>query len=150
MYTATVLITINEFVSATGSLTQSASIDATLSPPTDTSPPPPSQPPVFSGDGESIVITVPDAYSGSVQLTFQLPDPRYVLLGVSFVADPEGQTNQEFRTIVLQRDSYGSQMSITDACIPDLDDINYEYLIIVQEVATGAVGIIDPRIETKN
>ena len=148
MYTATVLIAIEEFVPMTGVVGQSPSIAATISPPRDTSAQP-APVPVFSGDGESILITVPKGYVGSVQLTYQLPDPRYVLLGVAFKGPNGGVGRVEFRAIGIERDIYGSQLTVTDACMNVCNGIEFTYVILVQEVATGNIGLIDPDIENE-
>lgn len=149
MYSATVLLTINNFVPMTGIYGQSPSIDATIAPPKDVSPPPYPSPPVFSGDGQSIKITVPKGYTGSVQLIYQLPDPRYMLLGVAFKA-PNGDVGEmEFRDVSINRDAYGSQMTVTDSCVSECDHVTYSYVILVQEVATANIGLIDPEIETE-
>src|ERR1044072_6467 len=136
MYSATVLLTIQEFVPMSGIYGQSPSIVATIAPPKDISPPPYPKTPVFSGDGESITVTVPRNYQGSVQLIYQLPDPRYVLLGAAFKA-PNGDVGRlEFRDITLDRDPYGSQMSVTDSCDPRFNNIDFSYVILIQEVST--------------
>lgn len=149
MYTATVAIAVNQFVPMNGVIGQSPSIDATISPPRDTSPDAPTG--VFSGDGETIVVSLPKGYEGSVQLTFQLPNPSYVLLGVAFfpTPTPKGMSvgQREFRTVVINRDPSGSQMTVTDSCLKALGGINFEYVILVQDVASGGVGLIDPDIE---
>ena len=149
MYTATVLLTIEKFIPMSGIYGQGQSIVATISPPTDTSPPPYPDDEVFSGDGESIQVTIPANYPGSVQLTFQLPDPRYVLLGVSFRGPNGGAGRMEFRTVTINRDPFCSQMTVTDACANKFDQVDFDYVILVQEVATANIGLIDPDIETE-
>ena len=151
MYTATVQITINQFAPISG---QGPNIAATLAPPNNTSPtPPPPGPPVFSVNGDLITICVAQSYVGAVQLTFQLPDPNYVLLGIA--VDPTGTPSgtsvgrQQFRTITVNRDPTGSQLTVTDACLGDFNTIDFEYVILVQQVATGAIGIIDPGIDNE-
>src|SRR4051812_25411244 len=135
MYTATVLVTIEKFVPmSTGAFAESDSIVATLSPPTDTSPPPATEPPVFSGDGQTIIITVPKGYLGSVQLTYQLPDPRYVFIGVAFKNPNGGVGCEEFRDSAIYRDPYGSQLTVTDSCMYKYDNVTFAYVLVVQEV----------------
>jgi hypothetical protein len=150
MYTATVLLEIEEFIPMTGSFTESPSIIAKIYPPTDTSPPPPAEPPVFSGDGQTITITIPKGYQGSVQLTYQLPDSKYVLLGAAFKGPDGGVGRLEFRDVIVDRDPYGSQMTVTDACMHTADSVTFAYVILVQEVSTANIGLIDPEIETEN
>src|SRR5262245_62338454 len=100
MYSATVLLTIQQFVPMTGIFGQSPSIVATIAPPKDISPPPYPKTPVFSGDGQSITITTSRGYQGSVQLIYQLPDPRYVLLGADFKASSGDVGRLEFREVL--------------------------------------------------
>jgi hypothetical protein len=148
MYSATVLLTIDQFVPMTGSFADSPSIVAKVWPPQDISPPPHPEPPVFSGDGESITITLPKGYKGSVQLIYQLPDPRYMLLGAAFKAEDSSVGQVEFPTVAISRDPYGSEMMVTNSCAHSSDGKEYHYVILVQEVATANIGLIDPDIET--
>lgn len=149
MYTATVLLTINEFVPMDGVYGKSPSINATIAPPKDTSPPPLNEPSAFSGDGQSIKIVVPPDYVGSVQITYQLPDPRYVLLGLAFKSPQGGLARVEFRTLTINRDPFASILTVTDSCSPTGDRVDYDYVILVQEAETGNIGLIDPDIETE-
>ncbi len=149
MYTATVQIAINQFNVNPGAY---ATIDATLSPPVNTSPnPPPPGPPVFSGDGQQITVCVPQGYLGAVQFTFQLPDPNYVLVGIAVdpTRAPDGPSvgRQQFRTITVNRDPSGGQLTVTDSCNAEFNFIEFNYVILVQQVASGAIGIIDPGID---
>jgi hypothetical protein len=150
MYTATVLLAVNRFVPMQGVTGESSSIAATVFPPKDTSPPSPQSAEVFSGNGESIVVTTPKGYAGSVQLTYQLPDPRYVLLGIAFKNPNGGVGRVEFRSVGISRDIYGSQMTVIDSCVNPLDGVDYTYVILVQEVVSGNIGLIDPDWENEN
>lgn len=157
MYTATVLITIapDGFIPMSGVVQNSESITAHLGKPQDTSPPSP-QPATFSGDGESIQITVPTGYQGAVQLTYQLPSARYTLVGIAFTqANPapnqqltESFSRIEFPQVIIQRDVTGSQMIVTDECLDQFNNVVFDYVILVQDIETGNIGLIDPEIET--
>jgi hypothetical protein len=147
-YIALVEIGIEKFVPMTGVYGESPSIVATISPPKDISPPPQPSTPVFSGNGEFIKVTVPKDYTGAVQIVYQLQDPRYVLLGAAFKSPTGGVGETEFREILLERDPASSQMTVTDACLPSWDKVNFSYVILVQEASTGNIGLIDPGIET--
>jgi hypothetical protein len=149
MYSATVLLTVQKFVPMNGVVGQSPSITAVIAPPKDISPPPYPKTPVFSGDGQSITITVPKGYEGLVQLIYQLPDPRYVMLGAAFQGPNTSAGELEFRDIDLNRDLTGSQMVVTDSCDPQFDGVEFSYVILIQEVATGNIGLIDPGVETE-
>lgn len=148
MYSATVLLSIQEFIPMKGIFGQSPSIVAKIAPPQDISPPPHPNPPVFSGDGESITITVPKGYRGSVQLIYQLPDPKFVLLGAALKSPDGGVGRVEFRGVAVNRDPYSSQMLVTDSCASQCFGVKFAYVILVQEAATGNIGLIDPDVET--
>lgn len=159
MYTATVLINIlpDGFVPMSGIVQDSPSIKAELGRPHDTSPPSP-QPAEFEGDGQSINIIVPAGYQGSVQLTYQLADPRYTLVGIAFTQATSAPTQQlkestsrlEFPQVIIQRDLTGSQMIVTDDCLNQFNQVVFDYVILVQEVASGNVGLIDPEVDTED
>lgn len=149
MYTATTQITIVNFVPVAGFPTNGACTQATISPPVNTSPQPPNQKiPVFTGDGQSIRITVPAGYNGATQLTYQLFDPRYVLLGIAFKGPVAGCGREEFNQLDIYRDDTSSQIIVTDTCDPEYSGVEYQYIILIQDSETGAIGIIDPDIET--
>jgi hypothetical protein len=40
-------------------------------------------------------------------------------------------------------------MVVTDACMKQCDNVTFSYVILVQEVATANIGLIDPEIETE-
>lgn len=148
MYTATVQLTIEQFVPMNGVIAESPSIDAIVAPPVNTSPQP--QTDVFSGDGEHIAIKVPAGYEGKIGITYQLPDPRFVLLGFSFEAPEGGDPGcLEFPGIEIERDPTGGQATVICSCDPDYNNIDYSYVILVQEVATGNIGLIDPDVEVE-
>lgn len=149
MYTATTQITITEFVPITQFPANGNCTKATISPPVNTSPQPPNQKtPVFTGDGQSITITVPKGYQGATQLTYQLFDPQYVLLGIAFSGPLGGAAREEFNQLDIYRDTTSSQIIVTDTCDPQCTGVEYQYLILIQEATTGAIGMIDPDIET--
>lgn len=147
MYTATVLLTIEKFVPMSGIYGQSPSIVAKIGEPNDITPNP--NPNTFTGDGKSITITVPKGYDGSVQIIYQLPDPAYVLLGVAFKGPNGGVGREEFRTVGINRDDYGSVMVVTDECMNEAYGVTYSYVILVQEVSTANIGLIDPDVTTE-
>lgn len=95
-------------------------------------------------DGK-LTITVP--VGTEVQINYQLNDPRYVLLGIAFNPNGPGAGRQEFPEVVLNRTTTGSSMSVFDESLASFQGVDYTYVILVQEVATGCIGIIDPDIE---
>lgn len=122
-------------------------IQAQIDPPV---PIPPTPNNIFSGDGDTIVVTLPNGVSGSVQLNYTLSDPKYVLLGIAFAPALGGVGRTEFPSIQIARTIKGSSMSVTDTCQTDFNEINFNYIILVQEVATGSIGVIDPEIESRS
>jgi hypothetical protein len=155
MYTATVVIKILKF-KPINHTKKSSYIDAKLGPPKNTSAPGSGGAKVFGGDGQEVTVKVPKGYAGAVQVTFQLPDPSYVLIGVAMkptlTKDGMCVGRQQFRSIAINRDLSGSQMTVTDACLPDFLNVNFKYVLLV-ECCTGAnagkIGVIDPEIDNE-
>lgn len=146
MYTASVALQITNFVPLNGGAPGAQNCtQASFGPVVPTSP---GADAVFSnGSGSSITVTPPPGYTGSARITFQLPDPTYVLLGVAFTAPTAGRS--EFRTVSIDRDRTGSQLSITDACLPaPFSGIDYQFVILVQQIGSNLIGAIDPDITT--
>jgi hypothetical protein len=104
-------------------------------------------PGIFSFDGETLIVTLPS--SQPVQIIYQLSDPRYVLLGIAFSPPKGGVGRVEFPTVTLNRNPVWSQMFVVDAAYSQLSGVDYPYVVLVQEVASGAIGLIDPDIETE-
>ena len=135
--TATLQITINAFNPIGGIYPINATLALTAG-----------DPGIFSlQNGETLMITLPSQQT--VQLTYQLPDPRYVLLGLALGNAKGSAGRTEFPTITLNRDPNCSQMFVTDSALPKFSGVNFTYVILVQEVATGAIGLIDPDVETE-
>jgi hypothetical protein len=111
---------------------------------------PPGQPTgIFTGDGKSIVVTVPNDNPGTVVLNFTLDVPQYTLLGLAFKpSSDDGVGINEFPTISLSRSEGTSLMAVTDDYLKTDDDITFDYLILVQDTTTGNIGAIDPRIRS--
>jgi hypothetical protein len=152
MYTATVpiaLITPDKFLPYTPT---GKNMSATFGLPVDTSAAPGST--ITAPKSNSLQVSVPGDYMGGFQITFQLPQPDYVLLGISVnpITLKSGATSvgrQEFRTIAINRDSWGSQLTVTDACIRGFGGIDFHYLLLVQQVSDGQIGAIDPDIDSE-
>jgi len=86
-----------------------------------------------------------------VKLIFQLPNPQrdqgFVLLGVAFAANSSSITVglHTFPTIIIDRFPDRSEMTIANHP-QDVGVQRYDYVILVQSVATGELGIIDPAL----
>jgi hypothetical protein len=104
-------------------------------------------PPVsgISIDGKNVTIQLP---AGPLQLNFTLNDPDHVLLGVAFASNVMlGSIGRStFPTILINRTAEGSSMTVTDQ---NSKDARYDYVILVQSLASGEIGLIDPAIENE-
>lgn len=83
------------------------------------------------------------------QITFSLPDPGHTLLGVAFdyVGNQVRLGVNEFPTVLVQRGSQGSSLTVTDQ---GQVQGPYAYLLLVQSLRTGEIGVIDPSIDNDN
>jgi hypothetical protein len=102
--------------------------------------------PGVSLQGETIVVTVPP--DQPVNLTFQVPDPAYVLLGIAFNPGQRGASlgRQEFPLVTIQRTAASNEMTVTDKSMALFYNVDFAYVILVQQVGTGLIGVIDPDI----
>lgn len=100
-------------------------------------------------DGETIIVCVPA--DQTVRLVFQLTDPAYVLLGLAFNPGQPGASlgREEFPQITIQRTAPLSQMTVTDKSMTMFYNVNFDYVLLLQEVGTGAIGVIDPDIRNE-
>lgn len=132
--TATLNLTISSFLPIDqGSVTYSMTL-ATDEPQIFTLlPPPPSY---------QLIIEKPVNDPRPVQLIFSLNDPAYVLVGIYFTNAQHSLGRREFPTISIDRSDPISTMRVADAAIPE----TYTYAILVQQAATGLIGLVDPVI----
>jgi hypothetical protein len=102
--------------------------------------------PGISLQGETIVVAVPP--NQTVNLTFQVPDPAYVLLGIAFNPGQAGasQGRDEFPLVTIQREANKNQMTVRDESLALFYNVDFAYVILIQQVATGLIGVIDPDI----
>lgn len=101
--------------------------------------------PLFELRGKSIIVHT----MAPTSITFQLNDPNYVLLGVAFEADGTATPSSgrgQFPQITIQRSPGGSSLQVQDQ---GTTQNPYSYLLLVQQVATGEIGLIDPSIENE-
>jgi len=81
-------------------------------------------------------------------LVFQLTNPAYVFAGVAFdtsIAEVDVGTT-EFPRVVIDRDPKRNRLSVIDANLSEDSGKTYNYILLVQNTATGEIGIIDPPI----
>lgn len=97
--------------------------------------------------GGNIVITS----NQPATLVFQLVTPGFVFVGATFDSSNAGTDvgSTEFPSIRIDRTSAGNSLTVTDSNIAQ--DVNkaYDYVLLVQNSATGEIGIIDPAIITE-
>ncbi len=97
--------------------------------------------------GEDITIKGGDP----VKLVFNLPNPSYdqgfVLVGIAFAANGPSVTVglHTFPTVTIDRLPTLSTMTVADHP-QDVGIQRYDYVMMVQNVATGEIGIIDPAV----
>jgi hypothetical protein len=160
MYKADVKVTITKFRKTNGRFgpdkpKKTPYVDAVLSDLVDRSAVR-SKTPVFEldkftpGKEQALRICVPEGYQNGAQVTYQLASRKYVMLGIAFM--PTGKKGNdvgqnEFPLVSMDRDDESSEMTITDLCDVDPGEINcYNYGILIQDVASGDIGIFDPII----
>ncbi|MBM3850166.1 MAG: hypothetical protein FJ396_08250 [Verrucomicrobia bacterium] len=145
-YAATILISGIQFVPMSGNVQSTPCTEADLA----LQPPPKSQPPgIFTMNGEVILVSVPEGFSGQVVLNFTLPDARYTLLGLAFLPSADGVGVDEFPAVSLSRNEGASNLAVTDDYLKADDDILFDFLILVQDVSSGDIGAIDPMIRSR-
>lgn len=99
-------------------------------------------------DGKSIIITRMENATGTlVKLNYQLQSTAYVLNGVAFLPiDNSNHTRDVFPQFHLNRTSSDSSICVDD----NFDSANkaslFTYVILVEEIATERIGIIDPAV----
>jgi len=147
-YSATINITNIVFKAMSGNVGSTPCTEATLT----LMPLPTGEPTgIFTGDGEYIVVTVPESNPGTVVLNFTLDDSagQYTLLGLAFKpSSDDGVGINEFPSISLSRSEGKSLLAVTDDYLNSDDDITFDYLILIQHTATGNIGAIDPKIRS--
>jgi hypothetical protein len=146
IYSATINITNIVFKAMSGNVGSTPCTEATLT----LMPQPSGQPEgIFTGNGDNIVVTVPEINPGTVVLKFTLNVPLYTLLGLAFVpSSDDGVGINEFPSIALSRSEGTSLLTVTDDYTKSDDDITFDYLILIQHTTTGNIGAIDPRIRS--
>jgi len=146
IYSATINITNIVFTPMDGKVKTTPCTEATLT----LMPQPSGQPEgIFTGNGDNIVVTVPEINPGTVVLNFTLDVPQYTLLGLAFVpSSDDGVGINEFPSISLSRSEGKSLLAVTDDYLNSDDDITFDYLILIQHTITGNIGAIDPKIRS--
>ena len=137
MPTGTFKITINKFRSLGGAFPTSAHMT-----------PDKDNPPCITIQGENITVKGKEPVKLIFELAIkqQTSEPGHVLLGVAFAANSPSVTVglHTFPIVEITRRPDGSTMTVTNQPqnlgVPQ----RYDYVILVQSVDTGDIGIIDP------
>lgn len=107
-------------------------------------------------DGTNITLEPPAGVS--VKLVMRCLQPGYLLLGIAFASDTAisavGQTTfPDINVRHILSDAgvpVGSELAIIDhPMIPEGEEQVFDYIILVQDVASGEIGIIDPEIRNR-
>ena len=99
-------------------------------------------------------VTISSQYP--IRLIYNLPDPRYLLVGIAWKADVSNSVGEKtFPDVLVRRDCNvpspykpdlpgGSCLTVTDNA---QDPGNYDYVLLIQEVSTGEIGFYDPGMD---
>ena len=143
MPTGTFTITVNKFRPIGGAFPTSAHMT-----------PDKDNPPCITIQGENITVKG----KNPVQLIFKLPIPQlqppvpgFVLIGIAFAANSPVVTvgMHTFPNVNIDRKPDSSTMTVTDQPQNLGTPQRYDYIIIVQSIASGEIGIIDPDIDNQ-
>lgn len=116
--------------------------------------PMPQPPPTLTMTGDNV--TISSEYP--VRLIYNLPDSRYLLVGIAWKADVTNSVGEvTFPDVLVRRncnvpDPYkpdvpgGSCLTVTDNA---QDPGNYNYVLLIQEVSTGEIGFYDPGMDNR-
>lgn len=134
---ANLTLTINQFRALGGVFPISADIALTTD-----------YPDVFIMGGDNLIIKT----LSSVKLVFTLNEPDFLLLGIIFRANAKNKSLKHlnvFQEVVVTRGTGNSEMTVTDQNEVASRHTHYDYVILVQNLTTGEVGIIDPGIRNE-
>jgi hypothetical protein len=115
-------------------------------------------PKIFQTDGKNLTIILNKAEANDlIELSFRLPSTDYLLIGIAFASSLATYVGQvEFPVIDITTcfiPDFPSipyrRMTVHDDVALTRNDVRFGYIILVQSVATGEIGIIDPDIETE-
>jgi len=118
-------------------------------------------PDYFHTDGVNIWITIPKGAPKNldIEIAFQTDASQYLLIGIAFNKtqfDPGVEGALEFPFIGISRLEQAnapmnaiSELRVKDAHVKDRMGVNYDYYLMLQEVASGSIGVIDPPIDTQ-
>ncbi|HVU22658.1 MAG TPA: hypothetical protein VHE13_00940 [Opitutus sp.] len=114
--------------------------------------PMPQPPPTLDLKSDNVVI----CSDYPVRLIYNLPDPRYLLVGIAWKADVSPSVGERtFPDVVVLRNcnvptpyephvTGGSCLTVTDNA---QEPGNYQYVVLIQEVSTGEIGFYDPGMD---
>lgn len=152
--TGVLKVTVTQFRSL-GAITQ---LEATLSNWSGFKTPPgvpmPQPPPTLTLTDDNVVI----CSEYPVRLIFNLPDPRYLIVGIAWKADLTPSVGEKtFPQVLVRRGCNVPSPFKPDvpggSCLVMADNAedpgNYNYVLLIQEVSTGEIGMYDPGMDNK-
>ena len=109
--------------------------------------------PIYPGSGSNIQVTPPP--NTELQMTFTLEDAAYALVGLYFTAqivggaDPSIMGMTDFPTISCTPTNSGGTYTGSQVVMTDVSGLSqtYVYKIVVQQLSTGLLGLLDPTVE---
>lgn len=90
--------------------------------------------------------------SQPVTVIFKLSNAAFVFVGATFAApgQPGDVGITEFPAIAIDRTPAGNSLAITDLNRPENLNKPYNYVLFLQNIATGDIGMIDPIMVNEN
>jgi hypothetical protein len=112
---------------------------------------------VFTIDEGNIKVTLPKGDTERLDLVFRLQHPDHILVGIAFANGRKRRGTEEFPVVTLApppdanaRQGLARLMTIEDAHRLYGNKYHYDFVILVQDLKTGELGVIDPGVETSS
>jgi hypothetical protein len=104
----------------------------------------------LDGD-DTLVITAPEE-TPKVFIYFKLQDPAHVIVGLAFEPNQSGELagRREFPGISITRNQTLTTLGVEDEYMSVTGEgSSFPFVIVIQQVSTGDIGIIDPLIRNE-
>jgi len=101
---------------------------------------------IDTGSPTTLLISPSTGDDDVIQLTFQLADANHTLIGIADVeplSNPTGEApgQPQVSAVAIQRDSHGSQLTVTDRCVPGF---NWNFGLVIQRGSDRLCGVLHP------
>jgi len=102
---------------------------------------------IDTGSPTTILISPSTGDDDVIQLTFQLlGDANHTLIGIADVeplSNPTGEApgQPQVSAVAIHRDSHGSQLTVTDRCVPGF---NWNFGLVIQRGSDALCGVFPP------